>query len=140
MDPGSGGFTSSLVYTPSVREINLSEGPWEGFFTEILAWVLLSAQLSRNMVCVSCGFSKSILYHNLSAVAFSTYSSPTEYFMVQILKKRDLIDLGQVNIDLLGNCLTLTLSQDFTLDQGVCLENPRDRGTWWATVHRVAKS
>ena len=21
-----------------------------------------------------------------------------------------------------------------------CLENPLDRGTWWATVHRVAKS
>ena len=21
-----------------------------------------------------------------------------------------------------------------------CLENPIDRGTWWATVHRVAKS
>ena len=21
-----------------------------------------------------------------------------------------------------------------------CLENPTDRGTWWATVHRVAKS
>ena len=21
-----------------------------------------------------------------------------------------------------------------------CLENPRDRGTWWAAVHRVAKS
>ena len=21
-----------------------------------------------------------------------------------------------------------------------CLENPMDRGTWWATVHRVTKS
>ena len=21
-----------------------------------------------------------------------------------------------------------------------CLENPKDRGAWWATVHRVAKS
>ena len=21
-----------------------------------------------------------------------------------------------------------------------CLENPMDRGAWWATVHRVAKS
>ena len=21
-----------------------------------------------------------------------------------------------------------------------CLENPRDRGAWWATVHRVTKS
>ena len=21
-----------------------------------------------------------------------------------------------------------------------CLENPMDRGTWWATVHRVAES
>ena len=21
-----------------------------------------------------------------------------------------------------------------------CLENPMDRGTWWATVHRIAKS
>ena len=21
-----------------------------------------------------------------------------------------------------------------------CLENPMDRGSWWATVHRVAKS
>ena len=101
MDPGTGDFTSSLVYTPSVKETNLSEGPWEGFFTEILAWVL-SAQLLRNTVCVCCGFSKSILYHNLSAAAFSTYSSPTEYVMVQILKKRDLIGLGQATLTYLG--------------------------------------
>ena len=24
--------------------------------------------------------------------------------------------------------------------QSSCLENPMDRGIWWATVHRVAKS
>ena len=24
--------------------------------------------------------------------------------------------------------------------QYTCLENPTDRGAWWATVHRVAKS
>ena len=24
--------------------------------------------------------------------------------------------------------------------QSSCLENPMDRGDWWATVHRVAKS
>ena len=24
--------------------------------------------------------------------------------------------------------------------QYFCLENPMERGTWWATVHRVAKS
>ena len=24
--------------------------------------------------------------------------------------------------------------------QYCCLENPRDRGAWWATVHRVVKS
>ena len=24
--------------------------------------------------------------------------------------------------------------------QHSCLENPMDRGAWWATVHRVAKS
>ena len=24
--------------------------------------------------------------------------------------------------------------------QSSCLENPMDRGAWWATVHRVAKS
>ena len=24
--------------------------------------------------------------------------------------------------------------------QDSCLENPMDRGVWWATVHRVAKS
>ena len=24
--------------------------------------------------------------------------------------------------------------------QYACLENPLDRGAWWATVHRVAKS
>lgn len=101
MDPGTGGFTSSLVYTPSVRETNLSEGLWEDFFTEILARVL-STQLLRNTVCANCGFSKSILYHNLSAAAFSTYSSPTEYFMVQILKKRDLIGLGQGTLTYLG--------------------------------------
>ena len=24
--------------------------------------------------------------------------------------------------------------------QYFCLENPMDRGAWWATIHRVAKS
>ena len=28
---------------------------------------------------------------------------------------------------------------DYTL-QSSCLENPRDRGAWWATVHGVTKS
>ena len=27
-----------------------------------------------------------------------------------------------------------------TLLQYSCLENPMDRGAWWATVHRVAES
>ena len=72
-----------------------------GKIFSLKSWVL-AAQLLRNTVCVNCGFSKSILYHNLSAAAFSTYSSPTEYFMVQILKKRDLIGLGQATLTYLG--------------------------------------
>ena len=39
------------------------------------------------------------------------------------------------------------LSQEDPLEEGMathssilCLESPIDRGAWWATVHRVAKS
>ena len=32
--------------------------------------------------------------------------------------------------------------QEDPLEEGMysCLENPMDRGAWWATVHRVSKS
>ena len=35
-----------------------------------------------------------------------------------------------------------SLSWEYPLDplQYYCLENPMDRGAWWATIHRVAKS
>ena len=37
------------------------------------------------------------------------------------------------------------LGWEYPLEEGMathssCLENPMDRGAWWATVHRVAKS
>ena len=41
--------------------------------------------------------------------------------MVSILGQEDLLEEGN----------TLQYS---------CLENPMDRGSWWATVHRVAKT
>ena len=42
----------------------------------------------------------------------------------------------------------LSLDQEDPLEEGMeihssqysCLENPMDRGAWWARVHRVAKS
>ena len=37
-----------------------------------------------------------------------------------------------------------SLGQEDPLEKGIlqysCLENPMDRGAWWAAVHRVAKS
>ena len=32
------------------------------------------------------------------------------------------------------------LEEEMAIPQDSCLENPTDRGGWWATVHRVAKS
>ena len=32
------------------------------------------------------------------------------------------------------------LEEEMAILQDSCLENPTDRGAWWATVHRVAKS
>jgi len=39
----------------------------------------------------------------------------------------------------------LSLGREDSLEEGMatqfsCLENPMDRGAWWATVHSVAKS
>ena len=39
-----------------------------------------------------------------------------------------------------------SVGQEDALEEGMapiphsCLENPMDRGAWWATVHRVAKN
>ena len=38
-----------------------------------------------------------------------------------------------------------SLGREDPLEKGMalqysCLENPMDRGTWWATIHRVTKS
>ena len=38
-----------------------------------------------------------------------------------------------------------SLGREDPLEKGMalqysCLENPMDRGIWWATIHRVAKS
>jgi len=40
---------------------------------------------------------------------------------------------------ILGLEMSLGGGHDNSL-QYYCLENPMDRGSWWATVHRVAKS
>ena len=37
-------------------------------------------------------------------------------------------------------CVCLHKSSDGTLLQYSCLENPMDRGAWWAAVHGVSKS
>ena len=39
----------------------------------------------------------------------------------------------------LGNSI-LPIRASLVFFQYSCLENPMDRGAWWATVHRVAKS
>ena len=39
-----------------------------------------------------------------------------------------------------GNWLWHSLSGAFTPLQYSCLENPMDRGAWWAAVHGVTKS
>ena len=41
---------------------------------------------------------------------------------------------------LLGYFYGLSLLYKMRIAQLSCLENPTDRGTWWATVHRVTKS
>ena len=45
-----------------------------------------------------------------------------------------------------GDC-TMKLKDAYSLEEGngnslqySCLENPMDRGAWWATIHGVAKS
>ena len=47
----------------------------------------------------------------------------------------DLIDVGSIS----GSGRSPGGGQDNPL-QYSCVENPRDRGAWWATVHRIAQS
>ena len=47
----------------------------------------------------------------------------------------DIIDTGLIS----GSGKSCAVGNDNPL-QYSCLENPMDRGAWWATIHRVAKS
>ena len=51
------------------------------------------------------------------------------------------------NLSVMQESQVRSLGQEDTLEMGMatplqysCLENPMDRGAWWATVHRVTKS
>ena len=73
-----------------------------------------------------------------SAVTFQCLLSSTLSFTVGSDSKESTCNAGD-----LGSMPGLERSpgegNSYTL-QFSCLENPMDRGAWWATVHRVAKS
>ena len=45
--------------------------------------------------------------------------------------------IGQIFVERYGGCCGEGNANPL---QYSCLENPMDRGTWWATVHGVSKS
>ena len=60
-----------------------------------------------------------------------------------LLKKLDgwsFSDIWEATQASLGNCTFCLREGDGTPLQYPCLENPRDRGAWWAAVHGVTKS
>ena len=68
-----------------------------------------------------------MLYKELSQVALGVKNLPT----MQEMQETWFLSLGWERSPGEGNGSPLQYS---------CLENPMDRGAWWATVHRVAKS
>lgn len=77
------------MYSLPLRDTDMSEA-LRAVCTETLAW-LLSARLSEIRVLVSCGFSKSILYHELSAASLSTDCLVHSVFHGSMPKLRNLM-------------------------------------------------
>ena len=73
-----------------------------------------------------------ILIGGVSQVALVVKNPPA--------KARDIIDMGKKRAsDITASGRSLGGGHGNLL-QYSCLENPMDRGAWWATVHRVAES
>ena len=100
-------------------------------FTQIL-WVLKF--LPRRIVLFCEKFSE--VYFNLSAnlekslVLENFKTSELHYDKAQSIK----------NLPAMQKIWVRSLGWEDPLEEGSCLENPMDRGAWWATVHGVTKS
>ena len=88
---------------------------------------LTSSRVNWALGC-SCGLSIWTRTQRFGYISFCFHYKFTNFFL-KILPTSECqnarIFPGERNSNLLQYC---------------CLENPKDRGTWWATVHRVKKS
>ena len=87
----------------------------------------------------------SILQHSAEDKAMATHSSTLAWKIPPMEEPGKLQSMGSLESD-----MTEQLHFNFSLScigegngnplQCSCLENPRDRGAWWAAVHGVAQS
>ena len=83
-------------------------------------------------------FLKVIFYHTLKCICLS-------YVFVRILhQKASLVAQTIKSLLAMQETWVRSLGREDPLEKETvtlsCLENPLDRGAWWATVHRVAKN
>ena len=67
--------------------------------------------------------------------------------MLTIILEASLVAQTVKNLPVMWETWVRSLGQEVPLEKGMalplqysCLENPTDKGAWWATVHVVAKS
>ena len=88
------------------------------------------------------------IWVNLWLVHVDVWQKPTQYYkaiilQLQINKFNKIIKNSPANVG--DVCLIPGLGRSPGAGNGTplqysCLENPMDRGAWWATVHRLSKS
>ena len=67
----------------------------------------------------------------------AVYCHPAYLTYIEYIMRNAWLDEAQAGIKTAGRCVGEGNGNPF---QYSCLENPRDRGTWWAAVYGVAQS
>ena len=85
--------------------------------------VLFCEKFSEVYFNLSANLEKSLVLENFK-------TSKLHYDKAQLIK----------NLPAMQKIWVRSLGWEGPLEEGSCLENPMDRGAWWATVHGVTKS
>ena len=85
--------------------------------------VLFCEKFSEVYFNLSANLEKSLVLENFK-------TSELHYDKAQLIK----------NLPAMQKIWVRSLGWEGPLEEGSCLENPMDRGAWWATVHGVTKS
>ena len=122
--------------------------------SQVSLFYIFDAELTKHIFALLKYIEFSLSLHYLTHLNFIVIASTAEFFSKGYFYSRFKIVAYKVcewvkkvkNLPIMQETQILSLGQEDALEKGMaptpvfCLENSKDRGAWWITVHGDAKS